>query len=58
MSAAAGETLLEHESKLLLAGFGVPLAREHEEQLYTHLGRAKYWEREPRASEGKGYGKS
>jgi acetyltransferase len=28
MSAAAGETLSEHESKLLLADFGVPLARE------------------------------
>lgn len=36
----------------------VPLAREHEERLYTHLGRAKYWEREPRASEGKGNGKN
>jgi len=25
-----------------------PLAREHEERLYDHLGRSKYWEREPR----------
>ena len=29
----------------------VPLAREHEDRLYTHLGREKYWEREPRAPE-------
>jgi uncharacterized protein YrrD len=36
----------------------VPLAREHEERLYTHHGRAKYWEREPRASEGKRNGKN
>jgi len=35
----------------------VPLAREQEEQLYTHLGRAKYWEREPRAPEGQANGK-
>jgi uncharacterized protein YrrD len=26
----------------------LPLAREHEERLYDHLGRAKYWEREPK----------
>src|SRR5262245_2371401 len=26
----------------------MPLAREHEERLYDHLGRSKYWEREPR----------
>lgn len=26
----------------------VPLGREHEELLYDHLGRPKYWEREPR----------
>jgi PRC-barrel domain protein len=26
----------------------IPLAREHEERLYDHLGRSKYWEREPR----------
>jgi hypothetical protein len=36
----------------------VPLIREHEERLYTHLGRAKYWEREPRAREGKANGKT
>jgi hypothetical protein len=36
----------------------VSLSREHEEQLYTHLGRAKYWEREPRAPEGKTNGKT
>jgi len=36
----------------------VPLAREHEERLYTHLGRAKYWEREPRTPEGKANGKT
>jgi uncharacterized protein YrrD len=36
----------------------VPLAREHEERLYTHLGREKYWEREPRAPEGKTNGKT
>jgi uncharacterized protein YrrD len=36
----------------------VPLAREHEERLYTHHRRAKYWEREPRASEGKRNGKN
>jgi sporulation protein YlmC with PRC-barrel domain len=36
----------------------IPLAREHEERLYTHLGRAKYWEREPRAPEGRGNGKT
>jgi hypothetical protein len=35
----------------------VPLGREHEEQLYTHLGRAKYWEREPRPPERKSHGK-
>ena len=26
----------------------LPLEREHEERLYDHLGRPKYWEREPR----------
>jgi hypothetical protein len=26
----------------------MPLAREHEERLHDHLGRSKYWEREPR----------
>ena len=31
----------------------LPLEREHEERLLTHLGRAKYWERESRAVEGK-----
>jgi hypothetical protein len=32
----------------------MPLAREHEERLYDHLGRPKYWEREPRRKpEGK-----
>jgi len=36
----------------------VPLIREHEERLYTHLGRVKYWEREPRAREGKANGKT
>ena len=36
----------------------IPLAREHEERLYTHLGRAKYWEWEPRAPEGKANGKT
>jgi hypothetical protein len=36
----------------------VPLAREQEERLYTHLGRAKYWEREPKAREGKANGKT
>jgi sporulation protein YlmC with PRC-barrel domain len=36
----------------------VSLSREHEEKLYTHLGRAKYWEREPRAPEGKTNGKT
>jgi uncharacterized protein YrrD len=36
----------------------IPLAREHEERLYTHLGRAKYWEREPGAPEGRGNGKT
>jgi len=36
----------------------VPLGREHEERLYTHLGRAKYWEREPRTPEGKANGKT
>ncbi len=36
----------------------MPLAREHEDRLHTHLGRAKYWERESRAPEGKGHGKN
>ena len=36
----------------------LPLAREHEERLYTHLGRDKYWEREPRAPEGRTNGKT
>jgi len=36
----------------------IPLEREHEERLYTHLGRAKYWEREPRAFEGRSDGKT
>ena len=36
----------------------VPLAREQEERLYTHLGRVKYWEREPKAPEGKANGKT
>jgi hypothetical protein len=36
----------------------VPLARDQEERLYTHLGRTKYWEREPKAPEGKANGKA
>lgn len=36
----------------------IPLIREHEERLYTHLGRTKYWEREPKAPEGKPNGKT
>ena len=36
----------------------VPFVREHEERLYTHLGRANYWERERGAPRGKANGKT
>jgi uncharacterized protein YrrD len=36
----------------------IPLAREHEERLYDHLGRSKYWERELRRKVEESHGKS